>query len=207
MRDENSFQYLPSYSENPLVEPSSSLPTGQTTPRRSFLAVAGSVVIGGLISLTPLVAGLAFFLHPLLRRRANFKGGDPAGFLAVSKLSDLPDDGTPLRFVLRADKVDAWNEFKDQPIGTVFLRKMPGEQIIAYNDTCPHLGCKVDYQEASRSFLCPCHASAFTLEGEPTNKIPPRGLDTLESKTDADGWVWIKYQDFQCGVEKKGAVG
>jgi len=189
------------------VEPSSSLPTDQTTPRRKILAVLGAVGIGAIISLTPLLAGLSFFLDPLLRRRAGFKGGDAEGFLAVTQLSDLPDDGTPLRFVLRANKIDAWNEFKDQSIGTVYLRKMPGNQIIAFNDTCPHLGCKVDYQEASRTFLCPCHASAFQLDGEPMNKIPPRKLDTLESKTDPDGKVWVKYQDFQCGVEKKGAVG
>ena len=188
------------------MEPSSSLPTEKIAPRRSFLAAAGSILIGGLITLTPLISGVAFFLDPLLRRRPPFKGGDAEGFLAVTNLSDLPDDGTPLRFVLRADKVDAWNEFKDQSIGTVYLRKMPGNQIVAFNDTCPHLGCKVDYQEASKTFLCPCHASAFQLDGEPMNKIPPRRLDTLASKTDPDGKVWIKYQDFQCGVENKEAV-
>ena len=83
---------------------------------------------------------------------------------------------------------------------------MPGDQVIAFNDTCPHLGCKVEFQDASRSFLCPCHASAFTLDGEPTNKIPPRPLDKLEIKTDANGDVWVKYQDYQCGIKKQEAV-
>ena len=194
------------------MEPSSPAPnaipiiSAAGTPRRRFLAAASAIVVGAVVSLTPLVAGFAFFLDPLLRRRPNFKGGDADGFLDVTNLSDLPDDGTPLRFVLRADKVDAWNEFRNQSIGTVYLRKMPGNQIIAFSDTCPHLGCKVDYQEGSKSFLCPCHASAFTLEGVPKNKIPPRGLDSLESKVNADGQVWVKYQDFQCGVEKKGAI-
>ena len=188
------------------MEPSSSLPSDQTTPRRGFLAIAGAMGIGALITLTPLVAGIAFFLDPLLKRRASFKGGDAEGFLAVTNLTDLPDDGTPLRFVLKADKIDAWNQFQDQTIGTVYLRKMPGNQIIAFNDTCPHLGCKVDFEESSRTFLCPCHASAFQLDGERMNHIPPRALDTLESKIDSDGKVWVKYQDFQCGVEQKGAV-
>lgn len=177
-----------------------------TTPRRGFLAAAASVVIGGIMTLTPIAAGVAFLLDPLLRRRSSFRGGDKDGFLPVAKLSQLPDDGTPLRFPLRADKIDAWNVFKDQTIGTVYLRKMPGDQVIAFNDTCPHLGCKVEFQDASRSFLCPCHASAFTLEGEPTNKIPPRPLDKLEIKTDANGDVWVKYQDYQCGIKKQEAV-
>ena len=174
--------------------------------RRRLVAAAISVVVGSIIGLTPVVAGLAFFLDPLLRKRARFKGGDAEGFLPVAKLIELPEDGTPLRFVLRADKIDAWNVFKDQTIGTVYLRKMPGDQIIAFNDTCPHLGCKVEYQQAQKSFLCPCHASAFELDGQPKNRIPPRALDALDVKTDANGQVWVKYQDFQCGHPKKEVV-
>ena len=189
------------------METTSLPPTDPATPRRNFLAIAGSVICGSLATLTPLVAGIAFFMDPLLRRKPNFEGGDADGFLSVTTLRDLPDDGTPLRFPLVADKLDAWNKFKAQAVGTVYLRKMPGDQIIAFNDTCPHLGCKVEFQESSQLFLCPCHASSFGLDGEPKNEIPPRRLDTLESKTDADGRVWIRYQDFRCGVEKKGAIG
>ncbi len=188
------------------MEPAAPSSDSESLPRRNFMAAASSVLIGSFVALTPLVTGIAFFLNPLLKRRANFKGSDGEGFFDIAKLSDLPDDGTPLRFVLRADKVDAWNEFKDQTIGTVYLRKMPGDQVIAFNDTCPHLGCKVEYQEGHQSFLCPCHASAFKLDGEPTNKIPPRGLDHLECKTDSQGQVWVKYQEFQCGVAKQEAV-
>lgn len=187
------------------MEPASPTPLTPPSPRRGFLAAAGAVVIGAVVSLTPLVAGMAFFLDPLLRKRPNFKGGDEDGFLFVTLLTDLPNDGTPLRFVLRADKVDAWNEFSNQTIGSVYLRKIE-DQIIAYSDTCPHLGCKVDYQEGKQEFLCPCHASAFELNGKPMNKIPPRGLDVLMSKVDSNGRVWIKYQEFQSGIEKQEAV-
>lgn len=175
-------------------------------PRRGFLAALGSIVIGGLITLTPLVSGVVFFLDPILRRRPNFKGGDAQGYLPVTTLKDLPDDGTPVRFGIVADKYDAWNLDKNKTIGSVYLRKMPENQVIAFNDTCPHLGCKVEYQAGNHSFLCPCHASAFQLDGAATNKIPPRGLDTLEAKTDAEGRVWVKYQEFQGGIEQKKEV-
>jgi nitrite reductase/ring-hydroxylating ferredoxin subunit len=189
------------------VEPASPLPNSPDTQRRGFLAAAGAAVIGAVISLTPVAAGIAFFLDPILRRRTPFIGGDADGFLPVTSLADLPDDGTPLRFVLRADKLDAWNKFTNQTIGTVYLRKMPGNQIIAFSDTCPHLGCKVDYQEGKQEFLCPCHASAFELGGKPLNKIPPRGLDVLKSKVDSTDKVWVKYQEFRSGIEKQEAVG
>ena len=188
------------------MEPSVSTPSPEKTPRRGFLAAIASVAIGCFIGLVPLLSGVAVLLDPLRRRKSNFRGGDADGFLSVAKLSQLPDDGTPLRFALRADKMDAWNVFKNQTIGSVYLRKMPGDQVIAFNDTCPHLGCKVEYQDGNDSFLCPCHASAFTLEGQPTNKIPPRALDKLEIKTDSDGQIWIKYQDFQCGISKQEVV-
>lgn len=188
------------------MEQTPSTKSDQTTPRRGFLAVFGSVVIGAVITLTPLAAGLAFFFDPLLRRRTNFQGADADGFLPVTKISDLPDDGTPLRFVLRADKVDAWNLFQNDTIGSVYIRKMPGDQVLVYNDTCPHLGCKVDYQDAKQTFLCPCHASEFELDGKSKNKIPPRGLDVLDSKTAPDGQVWVKYQKFQGGIPEKKAV-
>lgn len=190
------------------MEPSVPSSAPVTTPRRSFLAVAISILTGGIVSLTPLAAGFTFFLDPILRRRTNFKGSDAEGFFDVhAKLTDLPDDGTPRRFVLRSDRIDAWNEFKDQTIGTVYIRKLPDDQIVAFNDTCPHLGCKVEYQEGNKSFLCPCHASAFDLQGTPENKIPPRALDELKSKIDSNGQVWVKYQEFQCGKKKQEPVG
>jgi menaquinol-cytochrome c reductase iron-sulfur subunit len=188
------------------LESSSAANDSGNGPRRSFLAAAGSLLIGGLISITPVTAGLLFFLDPILRRRPNFKGGDADGYLSVTNLPDLPDDGTPVRCVIRADKVDAWNISKNQSVGTVYIRKMPGDQIIAFNDTCPHLGCKVDYHEEKQTFLCPCHASAFHLDGEPANKVPPRRLDHLETKLDTQGRVWVKYQEFQCGIAEQKAV-
>jgi Rieske Fe-S protein len=171
------------------------------------MAAFGSIVIGTVVALTPIVSGVLFFLDPLLRKRPNFKGADANGFLSVATLQDLPDDGTPTRFVLRADRVDAWNQVKDQSIGTIFLRKMPENQVIAFNDTCPHLGCKVEFNSGSQSFLCPCHASAFRIDGNPTNAIPPRGLDTLEAKVEPDGRIWIKYEEFEAGKTKKKAIG
>jgi len=174
-------------------------------PRRSFLVAAAAIVTGAIVSLTPVAAGVAYFLDPLLKRRPTMRGADADGFLPVANLTELPDDGTPLRFSLIADKIDAWNLFRNQTIGTVYLRKL-ANQVIAFNDTCPHLGCKVDYKSSSKTFFCPCHASAFSLEGAKTNDIPPRGLDTLEVKVDSGNRVWVKYENFQRGVSAKEVI-
>lgn len=171
-------------------------------PRRNFFAEAASYVIGGLVGLVPLAAGMAFFADPLLRKRQTMLGQTDDGFLPVAKLTDLPTDGTPLRFSIIADKIDSWNIFRQQTIGTVYLRNIAGS-VIAFNDVCPHLGCKVDYKSSDQTFFCPCHASSFDLKGDRKNAIPPRGMDALEIRTTPDGRVWVKYQNFKRGVEGK----
>lgn len=187
-------------------EPTADAPHAAPPPdRRNFLSAVAAVVAGGVVAVTPLLAGIAFFLDPLLRKRPTMQGATADGFLPVAMLTELPDDGTPLRFALSADQIDAWNLFKDQTIGTVYLRKIEG-QVIAFNDTCPHLGCKVDFKPADRIFYCPCHASAFSLDGEKTNQIPPRNMDRLETRVDEENRIWVRYENFQRGIAEKKVV-
>lgn len=34
------------------------------------------------------------------------------------------------------------------------------------NTTCTHMGCELNWNEAERSWDCPCHGSRFTYDGE-----------------------------------------
>ena len=42
---------------------------------------------------------------------------------------------------------------------------------------CPHLGCKVPWEQASNEFRCPCHGSVYNLIGEYQSGPAPRGMD------------------------------
>lgn len=176
--------------------------------RRGVLAAIAAILSGAVVTLTPLLAGGIFSLDPVNRRRTRFRGADSEGYLPVAPLSLLPKDGTPVRFEVKADIIDAWNLFKNQTLGTIYLRQIGSAStpVIAFNDTCPHLGCKVSYQASAHEFFCPCHASTFDLEGKKINKTPPRNLDSLDVKIQ-DGTVWVKYQDFKGGIEHKKAIG
>ena len=37
----------------------------------------------------------------------------------------------------------------------------------AFNGSCPHLGCIVQWDSTTRAFRCPCHGAVFNDKGEP----------------------------------------
>ena len=181
-------------------------------PRRDFLTKAAAVLVGGIVGLVPIVAGAIFFLDPLRRKRQSpterESKRDEHGFIRVTTTDALPDDGTPQKFAVVADRVDAWNYYEEQRIGNVILRKVSDgpvrskNDVVAFSETCPHLGCSVDYRAASRSYYCPCHNSLFALDGARTNRIPPRGMDQLD--VDVRGSeIWVKYERFLAGIAEK----
>src|SRR5947209_5122648 len=85
--------------------------------RRGFLKKLGATLIGGLVALVPLAAGLTVFLDPLKRKSKN------GGFVRVASLGALPEDGLPRKFDVVASHFDAWNRIPQVPIGAVYLRR------------------------------------------------------------------------------------
>ncbi|MDB5387780.1 MAG: Rieske (2Fe-2S) domain protein [Planctomycetaceae bacterium] len=180
----------------PAISSSSDISTSEPA-RRGFLYKAFTIVIGAVVGITPALAGIVFFFDPLRKRKAA------GGFLKVGRLDSVPQDGTPVRFTVIVERrQDAWTTYLNEPIGGVYVRR-DGEEIVAFNTTCPHLGCAVDYLPGRGQYLCPCHDSAFAIDGKRTNKTPPRDMDRLEVDTDKlkAGEVWVKYQDFKTGEE------
>ena len=175
-------------------------PLSNDEPRRFFMKAVIAIGAGAVAVMTPLVAGVLFFLDPLLRRA---KGGGNDEFIKLETTVDaLPADGTPQRVTVFADRVDAWNKFLHQQVGSVYVRKI-GDQVIVFNATCPHLGCGVDYRPTTQDFFCPCHTSAFDLEGQKKNDIPPRAMDVLEAEIRNENEIWVHYQDFRAATAEK----
>lgn len=188
--------------------------SGESRPRRSFLIEFGSIAIGGIISLFSVLAGLVVFFDPLSRKpkipklyRENDSGGND-GFVRVATLDAIPKDGTPVRVVVIDDRIDAWNFIPDQPVGAVFLRRIgKGDDVRVFHSTCPHAGCPISFASQEKQFRCPCHNSAFDLDGKkvdlPGKLNPsPRPMDPLEIDKErlADSReVWIRFLNFETG--------
>lgn len=190
-----------------------------TTGRRNMLVEAVTAFLSFIIVAVPSTIGGLFFLDPLLRGKkssaAGEEAGDLDGFIKLSVTADsIPVDGTPVAVSVRTTQDDAWNRFKDVPVGSIWLRKNESGEIVVFNSVCPHLGCSVDYRRGENDFFCPCHTSSFSLDGEQTNPIPPRGMDTLEIVTAAadgqpaaDGLeLWVKFQNFRRATSEKIAI-
>jgi len=79
-----------------------------------------------------------------------------------------------------------WGERQGQQIAIV---KINGE-LMAFNGACPHLGCIVIWEAASRSFKCPCHGASFNEKGEPLGGPVNEPLKRVEFKI-ADGVLKI----------------
>lgn len=167
--------------------------SGEEPPRRNFLLEFWAVVTGGIVGLFPILSGLAVFLDPL--RKSKAAGG--AELVRVTQLESVPDDGVPRQFPVIKDRKDAWTYSPNERVGAVFLVRQPGsEEVSAFNVVCPHAGCFVGFDAANSQFQCPCHTSAFELDGARIKPSPsPRDMDKLEVKTE-EGWVSVRFANY-----------
>jgi Rieske Fe-S protein len=172
-------------------------------PRRNFIASLSAIIVGGVASIVPIAAGATALLDPLRRR----KDDDAGGLILVTKLAAIPEDGTPKKFTVESDRVDAWTTYANTPVGAVYLRTTP-EGITALNVECPHAGCFVGLATDRTHFACPCHHSRFALDGvvnDPASPSP-RAMDSLDVEVRNGDEIWVRFQKFLPGREEKTSV-
>jgi Rieske Fe-S protein len=200
--DEIPLAPLPSVPKQAPAKPAPKSAPPAVPPRRGFIGKALAVGIGTLVGVVPLASGLAVFLDPL-RRRSGLH--EP---IRVATLDALSDDGLPRLFPVIADRDDAWTRYTNQPVGAVYLRRLPGtDQVQALSATCPHAGCFVALKPERKEFQCPCHTSAFQLDGERVMPcVAPRAMDELKCQVVTRGkerQVLVYYVNYFSGIAEK----
>ena len=166
--------------------------------RRRFLTAllgAGSALIGSILAWP----AAQYVLDPLLR-----VSGQKGRWVRVSKLDSLAED-QPVSVPVIGEQVDAWTRADQQRLGLVWLRRK-GEQVVALNAECPHLGCKVGYDPDKKTFACPCHDSAFSADGERKGGPAPRSMDPLDVRV-VDGQVEVRFVRFRAQVKERVEIG
>jgi len=61
--------------------------------------------------------------------------------------------------------------------GRFYLVRLSDGGFLALSLRCTHLGCSINYEEDKKRFICPCHASAFEINGNVQNPPAPSALD------------------------------
>ena len=75
-------------------------------------------------------------------------------------------------------------------VGNEILVKRGATGFKAFKSTCPHLGCKVKWQDEHKRFFCPCHNGVFNAEGLATAGPPAdAGQSLLETPLLVEGGV------------------
>ena len=162
------------------------------------------------------IPAIRFLVDPLWRRPAAERD-----FKRVARLDALPT-GVPREFAVRDIRQDAWTLRPEETIGRVWLVRRselsePPEQtrVDVFGTVCPHLGCAIQLEAASKKFVCPCHKAGFRLSGERIgdkdlgHKNPaPRDMDSLDCRVVQDDetqqwWVEVRFQKFKQGLTTK----
>jgi len=138
-----------------------------------FSAIYGLWALIGAALAIP--AGIYLLFPPRLRKGPEWvKAGD---------LTQL-QPRAPEEFVFRRNRADGWKITSEK--ATAWVVKLSDREIIAYGPQCPHLGCAYHWDQENKEFLCPCHASTFSIDGKVLSGPAPRPLDRYEVKTEGN---------------------
>jgi cytochrome b6-f complex iron-sulfur subunit len=61
--------------------------------------------------------------------------------------------------------------------GRFYLARLADGGFMALSLRCTHLGCSINWEDDKNRFICPCHSSAFRIDGEVQNPPAPSALD------------------------------
>jgi len=96
--------------------------------------------------------------------------------------SELPAGRKPEEVVFRRSRVDGWRVLNEKT--TAWVVRTDQNNVIAYAPSCTHLGCAYHWDDPSKTFVCPCHTSAFSLDGKVLTGPAPRPLDRFVTRVD-----------------------
>ena len=155
-------------------------PEGQKVPRRRLLGwLVGLINFGVFASVLGPTLG---FISAPMRRRAH-----PQAWVPVFD-HDALQDGETRSVDYQMDVDDGY--MTSRVNFSVFLHKQ-GAEVMAFDPTCPHLGCHVQFKDAKNRYVCPCHGGVFNNDGGRVSGPPPHGLNRLPVKVE-DGRIWIQ---------------
>ncbi len=177
-----------------------SVPSSAPPTRRGFLGAA-TVLLSSAITALAAVPVLGSLLSPL---RSSPREGAGAAPIPVGNVGDF-QVGVPRRVELVRSVQDAWSRSEATTVGAAWITRRSDGSFTALSTVCPHLGCGVNLDKPRGHFACPCHTSAFSLEGERMEGPAPRGMDPLTVEVRGQT-VLVHHKRFKQGLAQREEV-
>jgi menaquinol-cytochrome c reductase iron-sulfur subunit len=135
----------------------------QTDSRRAFLSRFSTIAMaGGVVAAYGTLAGfMGRFMYPARAgARSWLYVTDVAGLKLGDSVKYKTPSGAPV-IVARRASTNSVDDF------------------LALSSTCPHLGCRVNWEPQHSRFFCPCHNGVFTPDGKATEGPPAKAGQEL----------------------------
>lgn len=142
--------------------------------RRSFYTALIYGIWGAITAAIAVPAGTYLLLPPSVRRGTNW--------IDASDLGSIPP-GVPTEVSFQRKRVDGWKVTSEK--ATAWLVRKDENEIVAFAPQCTHLGCAYHWEAQNNAFVCPCHASEFSVDGKVLGGPAPRPLDRYQVKLEA----------------------
>ncbi|MCC7153027.1 MAG: ubiquinol-cytochrome c reductase iron-sulfur subunit [Bryobacterales bacterium] len=141
--------------------------------RRSWLERA-IYAMGGILGAALAVPAAAYLFVPPRSKKSS-------GWIEVAEVERLPLKSAE-EVVFRHTRADGWKVTTEK--ATAWLVKTGDNEVTAFAPQCTHLGCVYSFDNAKSQFVCPCHTSAFSLDGQVLAGPAPRPLDQFVVKVE-----------------------
>lgn len=188
--------------------------------RRKFMVVASGGIMA-IIAAAMAFPMVKFLIYPMYQGFINVwvKIGSLASvvtentpqlmkFVKVSKQAYMTDTVDKSLWVIKGSREFLEMIYADehnrvfQNEGKIFWENKQENQLVVYSGKCTHLGCPFRWDEATKTFHCPCHNSVFKLNGEVVSGPAPRRLDVLPVKLEGDEILVID-AEYRAGMKAK----
>jgi menaquinol-cytochrome c reductase iron-sulfur subunit len=158
---------------NDVPAPATPQPPPESVTRRNFY-VSAIYGLGAAISAALGLPAAIYLLFPPNVRKAD--QWDEIG--DVTRLAA----NSPTEMTFRRNRVDGWKVTSEK--ATAWVVKHADNSIVAFGPQCTHLGCAYHWDDGKSEFICPCHNSFFSIDGNVLGGPAPRALDRYETKVD-----------------------
>jgi Rieske Fe-S protein len=138
--------------------------------RRGFLVWAAGASLGA----SAIFIG-ATVIQAMVPPSRSLDGRKNVGRLVVARISDLK---------VNEPRLTEYGQDK------ILVVRTSGTEALVLNAACPHVGCLISFNKASKEFVCPCHGSAFTIGGVRLRGPAPRNMISAVSEV-IDGEVVV----------------